>query len=198
MFRLTGFSKSKRLTAALLLLALNSCVREERSFRPLPGEADLVQWTRLTDLQAGAGKPVSVHADSEGKFIGVDNRYEENAYALAEGKRFYTAFNCVGCHARGGGDSGPPLMDDQWIYGAEPEQIFATIVEGRPNGMPSFGGRIPAYQIWQIAAYVRSMSGLVRKDAAPGRNDDMKTAPPEHSRPPAPPRPSSTRSSAER
>jgi hypothetical protein len=24
--------------------------------------------------------------------------------------------------------------------------------------MPSFGGKIPAYQIWQIVTYVRSMS----------------------------------------
>ena len=55
---------------------------------------------------------------------------------------------------------GPPLMDDEWIYGSEPENIFATIVEGRPNGMPSFRGRIPDYQVWQLVAYVRSMSGL--------------------------------------
>ena len=38
---------------------------------------------------------------------------------------------------------GPPLMDDKWIYGYEPEQVFATIVEGRPNGMPAFGGEDP-------------------------------------------------------
>ena len=31
-------------------------------------------------------------------------------------------------------------MDDKWIYGYEPEQIFATISQGRPNGMPAFGG----------------------------------------------------------
>ena len=76
---------------------------------------------------------------------------------------------------------GPPLMDDRWIYGHSPEQIFATIIEGRPNGMPAFGSKIPEYQVWQLAAYVRSMSGLVPKDAAPGREDDMKTAPPENS-----------------
>jgi cytochrome c oxidase cbb3-type subunit 3 len=27
--------------------------------------------------------------------------------------------------------------------------------------------------VWQIVAYVRSMSGLLRKDVAPGRTDDM-------------------------
>ena len=70
-------------------------------------------------------------------------------------------------------------MDDRWIYGSRPENIFATILEGRPNGMPSFRGRIPDFQVWQIVAYVRSMSGLVPMDAAPGRNDAMQAKEPE-------------------
>jgi cytochrome c oxidase cbb3-type subunit 3 len=68
---------------------------------------------------------------------------------------------------------GPPLMDDKWIYGSSPQNINATIIEGRPNGMPSFGGKIPDSQLPQIVAYVRSMSGQLSKDASPGRNDDM-------------------------
>ena len=49
---------------------------------------------------------------------GNGSDYEDNAYHLSEGKRLYTWFNCNGCHAKGGGGSGPPLMDDRWIYGA--------------------------------------------------------------------------------
>jgi cytochrome c oxidase cbb3-type subunit 3 len=101
--------------------------------------------------------------------------------SLSEGKRLYTNFNCYGCHAHGGGDMGPPLMDDKWIYGSKPEQIFSSIVAGRPNGMPAFGSKIPAYQVWQLAAYIRSMSGLASKDEAPGRDDHMQTTPPENS-----------------
>ena len=63
--------------------------------------------------------------------------------------------------------SGPALMDDHWIYGGRSRTSSQTIREGRPNGMPSFRGKIPDDQIWQIAAYVRSMSGNVPKDAAP-------------------------------
>jgi cytochrome c oxidase cbb3-type subunit 3 len=126
----------------------------------------------LTDLQPGAPEPN----------VEVKNDYEENAYAMNEGKRLFTWFNCVGCHANGGGGMGPALMDEKWIYGSQPEQIFSTIVEGRPNGMPSFRGKIPDYQVWQLAAYVRSMSGLAAKGAAPGRNDDMNTGPPEQMR----------------
>ena len=89
--------------------------------------------------------------------------YQENAWGISEGKRLFTQFNCVGCHANGGGGIGPPLMDDEWIYGHRADQIFRAILEGRPNGMPSFAGRIPDYQIWEIAAYVRSMGGLVSR-----------------------------------
>jgi cytochrome c oxidase cbb3-type subunit 3 len=70
-------------------------------------------------------------------------------------------------------------MDDQWIYGSEPENIFASIVEGRPNGMPSFRGKIPALQVWQLTAYVRSVGGLVPKDAASARSDHMHVNTPE-------------------
>jgi cytochrome c oxidase cbb3-type subunit 3 len=49
-------------------------------------------------------------------------------------------------------------MDDEWIYGDRLEQIHQTLVEGRPNGMPSWGGKIPDGQLWELAAYVRSMS----------------------------------------
>jgi cytochrome c oxidase cbb3-type subunit III len=110
------------------------------------------------------------------------NEYENNAQALSEGKRLFSQMNCTGCHAHGGGSIGPPLMDSKWIYGSQPENIFATIVEGRPNGMPAFHGKLPDYQVWQLAAYVRSLSGNVPKDAAPGREDDMQYKEPENSK----------------
>jgi len=84
--------------------------------------------------------------------------YYDNAEAVNTGRILFGQFNCSGCHSNGGGGIGPSLMDDEWIYGGRLEQIHQTIVEGRPNGMPSWGGRIPDQQIWQIATYVRSMS----------------------------------------
>src|SRR5436190_1281526 len=88
---------------------------------------------------------------------------------------------CRGVAPEQGCVEGPALMDDTWIYGSNPEQVFASIVEGRPNGMPSFGSKIPDYQVWQIVAYVRSLSGLASKQASSGRSDEMKTAPPPNS-----------------
>ena len=157
------------LTAAFVFL---SCEREERGFRVETPNADRINSKQLSTLQPGA--PV-VNPP-------VKNEYEGNAYALSEGKRLFEYMNCAGCHAHGGGGMGPALMDDKWNYGGEPDQIFATIVEGRPNGMPSFRGKLPDYQVWQLAAFVRSLSGQTPKDAAPSRDDNMQYKKPENSK----------------
>jgi cytochrome c oxidase cbb3-type subunit 3 len=111
--------------------------------------------------------------------VKLRSAYEENAWAVSEGKRLFSQFNCTGCHALGGGSIGPALMDEEWLYGSDPEDIFATIAGGRPNGMPAFGGKLATTQVWQLVAYVRSLSGWLRKDVAPGRDDAMQATPQE-------------------
>jgi cytochrome c oxidase cbb3-type subunit 3 len=106
----------------------------------------------------------------------------ENAYELSQGKRLFRWYNCSGCHSNGGGGMAPALMDEKWIYGHEPEQIFTTIMDGRPNGMPAFRGRVPEAQAWQLVAYVRSMSGQSSKAAAPNRSDSLSPGKPESRR----------------
>jgi cytochrome c oxidase cbb3-type subunit 3 len=180
-------SPLRALVVAALVVLCAGCRREERGFRAWPPAADPKSAVREVPLQPGAPTPdVSVHSEAE-----------DNAYAVSEGKRLYNAWNCSGCHFQGGGGIGPPLMDDQWIYGSQPQNIFETIVEGRPNGMPSFGGRIGNDQVWQLVAYVRSMSGLLAKDVASGRNDDMQVRSQEQSTEKAAPVQSSVPKSSE-
>ncbi len=158
--------------SGVLALSLVACQREERNFQGLPsGSAVTNPKVREVELIPGGNVP----ADS------MPGPYEENAYAVSQGKTLYNQYNCSGCHFQGGGGIGPPLMDADWIYGSRPANIYETIAEGRPNGMPSFGRKIVPDQIWQITAYVRSMSGLLRKDVAPGRTDDMQVRPQEQS-----------------
>jgi len=168
------------LCAALAGPALMACEREKRDFHHQPAEMERKSPIVMTSLSAGPAA-ASPPADSTGK------SYENNAYHISQGKQLYSSFNCKGCHANGGGDSGPPLMDDKWIYGGAIANIVQTIREGRPNGMPSFRGRIPDEQIWEIAAYVRSMTGNVPKAAAPARNDALHPGPAEQRRPASPP-----------
>jgi cytochrome c oxidase cbb3-type subunit 3 len=99
--------------------------------------------------------------------VALQNPYWRDATAIRDGERLYGWYNCSGCHAGGGGGMGPPLMDDQWIYGNRPANLYDVIVEGRPGGMPAFGGLIPEDQIWKIIAYIESMGGMhYREEAA--------------------------------
>ena len=144
------------LCAALLV---GACEREQRDFDPGREGAQL-----------------------ERSLAGVDRmqHYERNAHALASGKRLWTWYNCSACHGNGGGGgSGPALMDPQWVYGWDSASIYQSIAEGRPNGMPAFRGRIPEDQLWQLTAYVRSLSGLAPEDGAPNRDDALLTRTPE-------------------
>ena len=142
-------SRCRDIAAVLLaMLALSGCEREQRRFSEPSG-------------------------DSLAQKAAVRPPYDDNAFAISEGQRLYEWFNCSGCHAHGGGALGPALMDEVWIYGGAPEAIYASIVEGRPNGMPAFGSRIPRQQVWQLVAFVRSLSGNLRKDVEPARPDSM-------------------------
>jgi len=87
--------------------------------------------------------------------------------------------NCVGCHSHGGGGMGPALMDGKWRYGGRIDQIAASIYQGRPNGMPAWRYKLNEEQIWQLAAYVRSLSGQVPKDAVGARAETMSNTPPQ-------------------
>jgi cytochrome c oxidase cbb3-type subunit 3 len=87
-----------------------------------------------------------------------DAYYEGNRDAIYAGQRWFQWYNCSGCHFHGGGGIGPALMDKKWRYGSRLDQIYHSIADGRPNGMPAWRGKIPASQIWQLAAYVKSLS----------------------------------------
>lgn len=155
---------------AMLLLSIG-CKREQRVFDPGSAGAQLADGTALNEVHAGGSAPLP-----------DISKYESSAYAVAEGKRLYSAYNCVGCHVQGGGAIGPALMDSIWIYGSHPQQIYSDIVQGRPNGMPSFGGKLSDYQVWELVAYVRSMSGQLPSDIAPSRSDQMPVAKAEQAR----------------
>jgi len=165
---------ASRMTASFLacmLLAAAACKREHRVFDPGSAGSQIADGVALNEVHAGGNVPPPTAA-----------QYQESAYAVSEGKRLYSAYNCVGCHAHGGGAIGPALMDAEWIYGSHPEQIYSDIVQGRPNGMPSFSGKIPDYQVWELVAYVRSMSGQLPSDVAPSRSDEMPVAKAEQAR----------------
>jgi cytochrome c oxidase cbb3-type subunit 3 len=89
----------------------------------------------------------------------LTNPFEGDRAALATGARIFVAYNCIDCHgADGSGAMGPSFQDGRWRFGGSPGELFESIYQGRPEGMPAWGGRISEEQIWMLVAYVRSVS----------------------------------------
>jgi cytochrome c oxidase cbb3-type subunit 3 len=165
------------------LVLLSACERENRRFQENPPTATPTSTALVvSDLQPGPAMVIPR----------VDAPYDDNAWAVSEGKSLFNSMNCSGCHFQGGGGIGPPLMDEEWIYGSDPQQIFASIADGRPNGMPAWKYTLSTQQIWELVSYVRSLSGLTPKGARNGRDDHMMRKAPEASTPNAKPKMSST------
>ncbi|RPI50436.1 MAG: hypothetical protein EHM55_21380 [Acidobacteria bacterium] len=86
------------------------------------------------------------------------NPFSEDVVALAEGRRFFQAYNCAGCHGdHGGGGMGPSLRDAAWIYGSADARIADSIAKGRAFGMPAWAKMLTPAQIWQLTAYLKSL-----------------------------------------
>jgi mono/diheme cytochrome c family protein len=74
------------------------------------------------------------------------------------GSQLYLSYNCVDCHGMdGSGAMGPSLADGRWRYGGTPAEVFESIYQGRPEGMPAWGRRISDADVWRLVAYVRSL-----------------------------------------
>jgi cytochrome c oxidase cbb3-type subunit 3 len=156
---------------ALLLIAGQPAAQPITSDVPASETGPLL--APATTLFPDHGKPPPIDPRAE--------RYEGNPEAIGAGQRLFNWYNCAGCHFHGAGGMGPSLMDGEWIYGGRLDQIYQTIVQGRPNGMPSWGGKIPDNEIWEIAAYVKSLSA---PNPANGAGQVMPTPPPPPAGPP--------------
>jgi len=85
------------------------------------------------------------------------NPLEGKADAIEAGRALFGKMNCAGCHAYDlTGGMGPDLTDGSWQYGAKPGEVYHTIAEGTPRGMPGWKDKMTADEIWQVVAYIQS------------------------------------------
>lgn len=137
----------KLLAVAIAVLALG-CERQPRVTSPA---GNLTERHQVTERRAGPPRDTPPPPE-------IERGSKPDEETLSEGRTLYNQYNCSGCHAAGGGAIGPALIDDEWIYGDGLDNIFYTIVEGRPQGMPAYRGRISDGQIRTIAQYVKSLA----------------------------------------
>lgn len=94
----------------------------------------------------------------------IRNPLANDPDAVVRGMRDFDTFNCSGCHAaNGAGGMGPALSNNKWIYGSSPANIYLDIVQGRAHGMPAWGAMLPDRTIWELVAYIKSISNEPNK-----------------------------------
>ncbi|MEO5343604.1 MAG: cytochrome-c oxidase, cbb3-type subunit III [Gammaproteobacteria bacterium SHHR-1] len=83
----------------------------------------------------------------------------KNEEANGMGKRLYLTY-CMQCHGSDakGSPGYPNLSDNDWLWGGAPEQIVATLTNGRNGVMPPHA-HLGEEKIDQLANYVLSLSG---------------------------------------
>jgi cytochrome c oxidase cbb3-type subunit 3 len=159
---LAGVAPMDRARSALGMLALAAALAcrgdDPTTLLPAAGATQQGAAVRTSDLLAGPASPD----------VASRNPYAGDSQAMMTGRRLYAALNCAGCHGpSGGGGIGPPFADAEWIYGGQAENIVQSILQGRPNGMPAFGGKLPPSEAWKIAGFVEQLApqGGSRTDA---------------------------------
>src|SRR5437763_8887502 len=157
----------------LVVALLSACQRREQDIRggaagdiKLPqSQADVAKATDTTGLPAeGVLARVAL-----GDLAGVGNNtldatmkspYAGDMAAIKEGNDLFVEMNCAACHGydlKGG--MGPDLTDTYWRYGGSPADMYKSIFEGRPEGMPAWGRSLPPAMIWKVVSYIESKGG---------------------------------------
>ncbi len=113
-------------------------------------------WTQVASYEADVAiaeeKAAAVKAT-----MPTENPYRGDDAALAQGAETWRTI-CVACHLpEGTGLVGPSLVDPFWKYGNSDEELFSTVSDGRPAGMPPWGPQLGAEKIWKVLAYMETL-----------------------------------------
>ena len=146
-------------------LVLQGCTRDSRAEEPTPivPQAPATSASQPSGDLAGrfVSHPEHIQPGMVKPFAGLRlvNPHEGDANAVATGAKLFVAYNCIDCHgAEGSGAMGPSLADGRWHFGGAPAEVFESIYQGRPEGMPAWGSLISEDQVWMLVSYVRSLA----------------------------------------
>jgi mono/diheme cytochrome c family protein len=152
-----------------------------QSEQPAPAEARPGSSTQPTGgtvppTLAPVGPIPGPQIEGENAATTIQNPYANDPSALEQGRQLFLQMNCYGCHGgHAGGGMGPTLRPGhEWVYGSTAADIFDSISEGRSEGMPAWGTKLPPDVIWKLVAYIQSLGTA---------NEPDKSSPPPASAP---------------
>jgi cytochrome c oxidase cbb3-type subunit 3 len=119
-------------------------------------------WTAAKEHDAAVALAQEKLAPLFARFDGQPiDRIATDPEGLALGKSIF-ANNCAACHGSDarGAKGFPNLVDDDWQWGGSPDDILATVLNGRQAAMPPMGAALGGDEVvTQVAVYVQSLSG---------------------------------------
>jgi cytochrome c oxidase cbb3-type subunit 3 len=133
-----------------------------------PGE---LKWSSSGQYQTELAAAEREYGPRYAKYAATDIKaLARDPQARAIGQKLFLNY-CTQCHASDarGSKGFPNLTDNDWLYGGEPENIEATILNGRNGMMPPMGPALGPNGVKDAMNFVRSLSGLSHDDAAAGR-----------------------------
>jgi len=136
----------------------------------------IIYWLVLDDRTYDGGQKKSIDAKLEtvaakrlANSIDVTNdnlfwEMSDNPQLTATGKSTFEA-NCVACHGKElQGGIGFNLVDDVWVHGSKPSEIYLTIADGVPDkGMQAWGDLLGQKRIAEVVSYVLSKNPGLKK-----------------------------------
>ena len=137
------------LFSAILFAAIYWLVLDDRSYT---GGVDQQLEVMLQEIQTKR-LASSIDVTNDALFFEM----AANPGFVSAGKATYEA-NCVACHGKElQGGIGFNLVDDEWVHGSKPSEIYVTIHKGVPEkGMQAWGSLLGQKRIAEVVAYVLS------------------------------------------
>ncbi|MDC3332790.1 cytochrome-c oxidase, cbb3-type subunit III [bacterium] len=120
----------------------------------------LLGWSQTNQYEASVEKANKKYGAIYAEYAALSiDALAQNGKALRMGQRLF-ANNCAQCHgsAATGSYGFANLTDSDWLYGGTPDQIKASITQGRQGLMPAWGAVIGEAGVDEVANYVLSLS----------------------------------------
>ncbi|MCP4008792.1 MAG: cytochrome-c oxidase, cbb3-type subunit III [Proteobacteria bacterium] len=122
----------------------------------------LFGWTQIGQYEAESAEYDAKYSDLYAGYAATAiPELAKNTKAMKSGERIYASY-CTVCHGSDarGSIGFPNLTDDDWLWGGTPEQIKASIMNGRTANMPARGGLpLTDDEVENVTDYVMSLAG---------------------------------------
>lgn len=123
-----------------------------RSAEPPSRSFALAEEAQTVPAESSRAGPISVDVPTDAEFW----RMSRDPEIVKAGQAAFSASSCRTCHGLAlTGGAAPNLIDQRWLHGGTPREVYGTITRGVPSkGMPTWGPVLGPKTIASLVAYI--------------------------------------------